>query len=183
MIIDFSRVDPICLLWLWLNLEWANKIREQTFFLVNGYEKTFHRHRAQQCITWYTAVSIEKSINNDFSMRTVPGNQGFIILATFSSNKKHNREKILYHPLMSIYTLRHHTTGQLPRVQPHDIVIFAVVPFFGLGAGHRLLPSVFEGWHRGGGGFLIPVTRGQVLLGLSVISARCAASGQLVLDT
>ena len=103
---------------------------------------------------WVISGQVAPRIQIRVGLRTVPGNQGFIILATFSSNKKHNREKILYHPLMSIYTLRHHTTGQLPRVQPHDIVIFAVVPFFGLGAGHRLLPSVFEGWHWGGRGVL-----------------------------
>ena len=33
------------------------------------------------------------------------------------------REKVLYHPLVSIYTLRHQTTGPLPQVLPLDIVI------------------------------------------------------------
>ena len=50
-------------------------------------------------------------------------NPGIYFTTTFSLFKMFNREKMLYHPLMSKYTMRHLATGQLPRVLPHDIVI------------------------------------------------------------
>ena len=56
-------------------------------------------------------------------MRTVPGNQEFIILSTLRLARMFNREKMFYHPLMSMYTLRHQTAGPLPQVLPLDIVI------------------------------------------------------------
>ena len=48
---------------------------------------------------------------------------GIYFTTTFSLYKMFSREKILYHPLMSKYAMRHLATGQLPRVLPHDIVI------------------------------------------------------------
>ena len=50
-------------------------------------------------------------------------NPGIYFTTTFSLFKMFNREKMLYHPLMSKYAMRHLATGQLPRALSHDIVI------------------------------------------------------------
>ena len=50
-------------------------------------------------------------------------NPGIYFTTTFSLYKMFSREKMLYHPLMSKYAMRHLATGQLPHVLPHDIVI------------------------------------------------------------
>ena len=50
-------------------------------------------------------------------------NPGIYFTTTFSLYKMFSREKMLYHPLMSKYAMRHLATGQLPRALSHDIVI------------------------------------------------------------
>ena len=92
-------------------------------------ESPFGSNYAPGRITWKNGASSNASqarqnkLQHPSGLEDCTWRPGIYYTTTFSLGKMFNREKMFYHPLMSMYALRHLATGQLPQVLPHDIVI------------------------------------------------------------
>ena len=84
-------------------------------------------------------------------------NPGIYFTTTFRLYKMFNREKMLYHPLMSKYAMRHLETGHLATCPAARHRHFLVVSFS------------FGRWHRGWGGSWFLSPNGQFCWGFSFL--------------